>query len=110
VLGLSRLLLSTELSVEQEQYLLMIANSSHLLLTIINDILDYSKIEAGSLHLDLVSTPLLEALETAIMLCEDAAASSGLDLIYEVQPDACATFALDATRLQQIVLNLLSNG
>ena len=45
VLGLSRLLLSTDLSHEQEQYLLMIANSSHLLLTIINDILDYSKIE-----------------------------------------------------------------
>jgi K+-sensing histidine kinase KdpD len=74
-----------------------------------SDILDYSKIDAGLLQLDLVPTPLLEALETAVMLCEDAAASSGLDLLYQVQSEACATFAIDATRLQQILLNLLSN-
>jgi signal transduction histidine kinase len=75
----------------------------------VSDILDYSKIDAGLLQLDLVPTPLLEALETAVMLCEDAAASSGLDLLYQVQSEACATFAIDATRLQQILLNLLSN-
>lgn len=110
VLGLSRLLLSTELTQEQEQYLLMIANSGHLLLTIINDILDFSKIEAGRLELEKQSLNLLEVIETAVMLCENAAASAGLDLHYRVQAEACQTFMIDATRLQQILLNLLSNA
>ena len=110
VLGVARMLQSTSLSSEQEQYVNIIANSGHLLLTIINDILDYSKIEAGCLSLTPVSTRLSDAIETAIHLCQPSAAAKGLDLSYWIQPSAPSHYLIDAVRLQQILLNLLSNG
>ena len=110
VLGISRLLADTPLSLEQDQYLAMITNSGHLLLTIINDILDYSKIEAGQLKLEKTPCSLVDAVETAVMLCHDAAATKGLDLHYWVEDNAPHAVVVDATRLQQILLNLLSNG
>ncbi len=110
VLGLSRLLSDTPLSLEQDQYLSMITNSGHLLLTIINDILDFSKIDSGNLKLEKNMHSLVDAVETAVLLCHDAASTKGLDLHYWVQPDAPHAFFVDASRLQQILLNLLSNA
>ena len=107
VLGISRLLQDTALTLEQEQYLSMITNSGHLLLTIINDILDYSKIEAGQLKLDLMPSSLIETVENAVLLCHDAAATKKIDFHYWIDPAAACSYHLDSMRLQQILLNLL---
>ena len=66
--------------------------------------------EAGHLDLELSPVRLLDVVETALMLCSDSAANKRLDLCYWCQPSACATFLLDATRVQQILLNYLSNA
>jgi len=79
-------------------------------LSIINDILDFSKIDSGNLKLERSMHSLIDAVETAVLLCHDAASTKGLDLHYWVQPDAPHAFFVDASRLQQILLNLLSNG
>ena len=66
--------------------------------------------EAGHLDLELSPVRLLDVVETALMLCSDSASNKRLDLCYWCQPSACATFLLDATRVQQILLNYLSNA
>ena len=110
VLGLSRLLADTELSAEQSQYLSMITSSGELLLSIINDILDFSKIESQKLELEHRSFSLLDCVENAVQLCYDMAGKKGLDLTYLVDPQCPAVLVGDVTRLQQIILNLLSNA
>lgn len=110
VLGVGRLLADTPLSLDQQQLVAMIANSGQLLLTIINDILDYSKIEAGRLTLNFASHNVSEVLESAALLCYDMAASKGLELSWFADPSLPPALLLDATRLQQIMLNLLSNA
>ena len=110
VLGLSRLLADTELSAEQSQYLSMITSSGELLLSIINDILDFSKIESQKLELEHRDFSLLDCVENAVQLCYDMAGKKGLDLTYLVDPRCPAVLMGDVTRLQQIILNLLSNA
>jgi len=110
MLGVSRLLAGSSLTLEQEQLVDMIQNSGQLLLSIINDILDFSKIESGRFRLHAAPHKLLEAVETAMSLCHDTASTKSLDLNYWIEPQLVRTFRLDATRLQQILLNLLSNG
>ena len=110
VLGISRLLADTNLSLEQQQYVTMITNSGHLLLTIINDILDFSKIEAGQLRLSRGAHNVNDVIETAVMLTYEMAQSKGLHLSWFVDPSIPPSLLVDSTRLQQILLNLLSNG
>jgi signal transduction histidine kinase len=110
VLGVGRLLADTPLSLEQQQLVQMITNSGQLLLTIINDILDYSKIDAGRLTLNFGSHNINEVLESAALLCYDMAASKGLELSWFVDPSLPPALLLDATRLQQVLLNLMSNA
>ena len=62
------------------------------------------------MDLELAPVRLLDVVETALMLCSDSASNKRLDLCYWCQPSACATFLLDATRVQQILLNYLSNA
>jgi two-component system sensor histidine kinase/response regulator len=110
VIGVGRLLADTRLSLEQQQYVSMISDSGHLLLTIINDILDYSKIEAGQLTLNLGSHNMCDVVEASVLLCYDMATSKGLTLSWFVDPALPPSLLLDSTRLQQILLNLLSNA
>ena len=110
VLGISRLLADTNLSLEQQQYVTMIMNSGHLLLTIINDILDFSKIEAGQLKLSRSPHNLADIIESAILLCYEMSTSKGLYLSWFIDPNIPAVLLIDSTRLQQILLNLLSNA
>ena len=110
VLGLSSLMRDTELTQEQSQYLSMITSSGELLLSIINDILDYSKIEAEKLSLESRDFSLLDCIENAVQLCYDMAGKKSLDLTYQVDPRCPNVVVGDVTRLQQIILNLLSNA
>jgi signal transduction histidine kinase len=110
VLGICRLLAGTDLSLEQQQYVGMITNSGQLLLTIINDILDFGKLEAGQLIMDLQPHNTTDVVESALLLVFDTARQKGLALTWDIDSQLPATLLLDANRLQQVLLNLLSNG
>jgi len=110
VIGISRLLASTELSAEQLQYVNMVSNSSNLLLSIINDILDYSKIDSGSMEVENTPYVVIDAVESAVHLCYPLAAQKNLTLTYVVDPYMPSVLVGDSTRLQQILLNLISNS
>ena len=110
VLGASRLLLDTDLTQEQSSYLTMITNSGKLLLTIINDVLDFSRIESNNLELEYRRFSLMECVENACHLCFDMAARKQLDLAYTVDRHVPGYIYGDSSRLQQILLNLLSNA
>ncbi|WP_291323341.1 PAS domain S-box protein [Desulfonatronospira sp.] len=110
VIGLSQLLLQTELSEKQQDYLLKIHNSSRMLLGIINDILDYSKIEAGRLELEERSFHLDELLDQVVALFGSAASAKGLELLLRVDPDVPKRLVGDSLRLGQVLTNLTSNA
>ena len=110
VIGMTGLLLDTELSVEQREYAQIIQDSGDALLTIINDILDYSKIEAGQLELEQQPFDLRDVLEASLDLVATRAAEKSLELAYVLHPETPNAVRGDVTRLRQILVNLLSNA
>ena len=110
VIGLSQLLLQTPLNTQQLDYLHKIYNSSRMLLGILNDILDYSKIEAGKLELEIVPFELEEILKQMAALFGDSAATKRLELLFAAHPDTPQILMGDALRLGQVLTNLLSNA
>src|SRR2546421_4518913 len=110
VIGMTGLLLDTDLTAEQRDYTETVRASSDALLTIINDILDFSKIEAGKLELDRQTFDLRECLESALDLLAARATEKGLDLAYLLDDQVPAAMYGDVTRLRQILVNLLSNA
>ncbi|MBK9066390.1 MAG: type IV pili methyl-accepting chemotaxis transducer N-terminal domain-containing protein [Gemmatimonadetes bacterium] len=110
VLGMTALLLETPLTEEQREYAGTIQSSGNGLLTILNDILDLSKIEAGRLELDLVAFDPRVALEEAIDLLAPQAAAKGLELALLVAPGLPARVHSDPVRLRQVALNLIGNA
>jgi signal transduction histidine kinase len=110
VLGVARLLESTNLSLEQQQYVSMIASSGQVLLSIVNDVLDFSRMEAGEIRLHLTSHNLSNVVESAALQCYSIACAKGLTLSWFIQPDIPPLLIVDENRLQQILLNLLSNA
>ncbi len=110
VIGMTSLLLDTDLTAEQREFTEIIRNSSDSLLTIINDILDFSKIEADKLELEQKPFVLRECLESSLDLMSGKAAQKGLDLAYIVAEGTPEAIVGDVTRLRQILVNLLSNA
>jgi GAF domain-containing protein/DNA-binding response OmpR family regulator len=110
VIGMSGLLLDTDLNDDQRDYAETIRNSGEALLTIINDILDFSKIEAGRMDIELRAFELRECIESALDLVAGRAAEKGLDIAYVFEGDIPAAIQGDVTRLRQIILNLLGNA
>jgi PAS domain S-box-containing protein len=110
VIGMSGLLLNTQLSEEQREYAEVVRQSGDALLTVINDILDFSKIEAGRLELESQPFDLRECVEGALDLVATRAAEKGLDLAYLMGESTPAGVMGDVTRLRQVLLNLLSNA
>jgi PAS domain S-box-containing protein len=110
VIGMSGLLLNTDLSDEQHEFAEVIRQSGDALLTVINDILDFSKIEAGKLELESQPFDLRECVESALDLVATRTAEKGLDLAYLIGDGTPAAIVGDVTRLRQILLNLLSNA
>ncbi|MEZ4560020.1 MAG: response regulator [Caldilineaceae bacterium] len=110
VIGMTSLLLDTDLDREQQEFAGIIRNSSDALLVIINDILDFSKIEADRLVLEDRPFDLRESLESALDLVATTAGKKGLNLAYLMHEPTPEWIFGDSTRLRQIFANLLSNA
>jgi PAS domain S-box-containing protein len=110
ILGMTGLVLATELSAEQREHLEMVQSSAESLLRVINDILDFSKIEARKLELDCIDFDLRANLEATTRTFAIPARRKGLELICRVRPEVPAWVRGDAIRLRQIITNLLGNA
>ena len=110
IIGMSGLLVGTELDADQRDFADTIQTSAESLLTIINDILDFSKIEAGRIELEAVPFALGPCIEGAIDVVAPQASVKRLELAYALDPKLPHALTGDAGRLRQIVLNLLSNA
>jgi PAS domain S-box-containing protein len=110
VIGMTGLLLDTELTSEQRGFAEVIRSSGDALLEIINDILDFSKIEAGKFELEFRPFVIRDAVEAAVDLVAATATAKGLDVGSLLDPKAPVAIVGDATRLRQILVNLLTNA
>jgi PAS domain S-box-containing protein len=110
IIGMTELTLQTKLSPQQREYLQTARESAEALMTIINDILDVSKIEARRLTLDRVPFVVRDTLEDSVKLFAPRANEKGLELSCRIAPDVPAAVIGDPGRLRQIVLNLVSNA
>jgi PAS domain S-box-containing protein len=110
VIGMTGLLLDTGLDVEQREYVETVRSSGDALLGIINDILDYSKIESGRMELELQPFDLEDLVEGALDLVALQADAKQLDLIADIDPACPPTLVGDVTRIRQVLVNLLSNA
>jgi two-component system sensor histidine kinase/response regulator len=110
VIGMTELLLQSELSAEQRDHATTAARSGEALLTVINDILDFSKIEAGKLELDAHDFDLREAVEDVCEMLAPQAHGKGLELMAWIDDDVPAMVSGDRARLRQVLTNLVANA
>jgi two-component system sensor histidine kinase/response regulator len=110
VMGMNQLLLGTRLDAEQREYAEVVQGSAEALLTLLNDILDLSKIEAGKIVLEHVAFDLLEVVEEVSQLLAPQARGKGIELLIRVAPNARRRFLGDPIRIRQIILNLAGNA
>jgi PAS domain S-box-containing protein len=110
VIGLAHLLLKTELSNKQHDYVNRIHGAGEILLRLINDVLDFSKIEAGRMQLEAAEFKLDDVLTNVATIVLSRAQEKGLELHYVVEPEVPACMIGDSLRLTQILVNLLGNA
>jgi two-component system, sensor histidine kinase and response regulator len=110
ILGMTELVLDTDLTPEQREHLGLVRLSAESLLSIINDILDFSKIEAGKLELEAIPFDLRESLGETMKALGVRAHQKGLELVYDVQPEVPEGVVGDPGRIRQILINLVGNA
>ncbi len=110
IIGMTGLLLNTDLTPQQRDFVETTQSSSDALLTLINDILDISKIESGKLELEKHSFNLRTCVEESLDLLALKAAEKEIELAYLIHPQTPRTIVGDSTRLRQILVNLLTNA
>ena len=110
IIGMTELVLGTDLTGEQRKYLEMAKMSADTLLALINDILDFSKIESGKMELDAIDFNLRLTLENATDTLALKAYEKGLELACHIRPDVPTALIGDPARLRQIIVNLAGNS
>ncbi|MCW5714610.1 MAG: response regulator [Bauldia sp.] len=110
VLGLSTVLLDTPLSPEQETFAQAVKTSGELMLGLVDDMLDFAKIEAGRFSINPQPTPVTRLAEEVVELFATRAEAKDIDLSADVEADVPATALLDGPRLRQVLINLVANA
>ncbi|MEO7192466.1 MAG: response regulator [Vicinamibacterales bacterium] len=110
IIGMTELVLGTDLTAQQREYLQMTESSADSLMVLLNDILDFSKMEARKLSLETVDFDLRRILDDVVPPLGPKAHGKGLELAYHVAHDVPASLLGDPARLRQILVNLLSNA
>lgn len=110
IMGMTELVLDTDLNLEQREYLNLAKTSADALLNLINDILDYSKIEAGKLDIDEIEFNLGDCVGETMKTLSLRAHQKKLELAFEIDPDVPDALVGDPGRLRQIVTNLVGNA
>jgi len=110
VIGMSDLLMLTDLNQTQGGFADTVRTSADSLLTIINDILDFSKIESGAMQLENEPLDLVQCIESALDVFATKVSEKGIELVYMIDPAVPRTIRGDVTRLRQVLLNLIGNA
>jgi signal transduction histidine kinase/CheY-like chemotaxis protein len=110
IIGMTELLQDTKLDREQSEYSRQVKFSAEVLLSLINDILDYSKIEAGRMELEKIDFDLEQAVEQAVEMISLEAHKKGLEMTLDIPPAAGITVKGDPNKFRQIVINLTKNA
>jgi signal transduction histidine kinase/CheY-like chemotaxis protein len=110
ILGMTSLLLDTELTDEQREHIETMRQSGDALLSLVNEILDFSKMEAGKVVLESKPFSLMTCVEEVIGLLSVSAQRTKINLIAYIHPDVPPTFLGDAARLRQVLINLMGNA
>jgi signal transduction histidine kinase/CheY-like chemotaxis protein len=110
VLGMTELVLETQLTEEQKEYLRIVKSSADCLLSVINDILDFSKIEAGKLDLQNVAFDVRDCVSATLKMLSFRAEEKGLELACRIEPNVPEKVVGDPGRVRQILVNLLGNA
>ena len=110
IVGMADLLSETPLNEDQREYVQIFRDAGSNLLSLINDVLDLSKIEAGHLDLDITDFDLNDLVQRAAELVAVRASEKNLELAYQIQPDVPTSLVGDPNRLRQVLLNLLGNA
>jgi CheY-like chemotaxis protein/nitrogen-specific signal transduction histidine kinase len=110
ILGMTTLALETNLDAEQRDFLTMVKSSGESLLTLLNDILDLSKIEAGKLDLDIADMSVEDCIEEALEPLAPSAQQKGLALVWSIGNDIPDVVRGDSTRLRQVLINIAGNA
>ncbi len=110
ILGMTDLVLGTQLDQEQQEYISTVKQSGDSLLSIIEEILDFAKIEAGKIELDIVEVDLCALINDTIRPLSVRAEAKGIDLVADIAPSAPMLVQLDPLRVQQVLTNLIGNA
>lgn len=110
VIGMTELLSATEMDQEQQECVDTIRQCGEVLLTVINDVLDFSKIESGKFEIELIPTDLEGCAIAVRDALQTAAVKKGLNIRFESAPDVSGLWMTDSVRLRQVLLNLINNA